>query len=353
VSEPAAALQRPAQGTRRRPLVIAHRGASGERPEHTLSSYELAIAQGADLIEPDLVPTRDGVLVARHENEISETTNVAEKREFERLRTTKIIDGTSTTGWFTEDFTLAELKTLRAKERLPAIRPGNMAYDGHDSIPTFAEVIALANRAGVARGRPVGIYPETKHPSYFRSLGLPVEQTLVDQLHASGHREKSAPVFIQSFEVNNLRMLRSMTDLPIIQLVLDAGTPPDGAYTSYADMLSETGLRKIAEYANGIGAQKSLLMPRDQANKSLPPTDFVKQAHEAGLLVHPWTFRSENAFLPTELRTPSAEGTFPAVSIGNWAREYGMAFDLGVDAVFSDWPRHALEAATRWMEVAG
>jgi glycerophosphoryl diester phosphodiesterase len=206
-----------------KPIVIAHRGASGLRPEHTLGAYELAIDQGADFIEPDLVPTRDGVLVARHENNIADTTDVAAHPEFARRKATKTIDGQPQTGWFTEDFTLAELKTLRAKERLPKLRPGNTAYDGQFQVPTLDEVIALAKRRGV------GIYPETKHPSYFRSIGLPLEDRLLAALRTAGWDSAHAPVFIQSFEVANLKALRPRTGVRLIQLMDAAGAPADGA----------------------------------------------------------------------------------------------------------------------------
>jgi glycerophosphoryl diester phosphodiesterase len=206
-------------------VVIGHRGASGLRPEHTLLSYNLAIDQGADFIEPDLVPTKDGVLVARHENNITETTDVADHPEFAARKATKTIDGETMTGWFTEDFTLAELKTLRARERLPQLRPANTAYNGQAGIPTFAEIIALAKRRSAETGRRIGIYPETKHSTYFASIGLPLEQRLVDQLKAAGWDSADAPVFIQSFEVDNLKRLSRMTHIRLIQLMQLAGGP--------------------------------------------------------------------------------------------------------------------------------
>lgn len=303
-------------------IVIAHRGASGERPEHTLAAYELAIAQGADFIEPDLVPTRDGVLVARHENEISGTTDVADKPEFAARKATKTIDGQQVTGWFTEDFTLAELKTLRAKERLPMLRPGNMAYDGRFEIPTLAEVIALAQAKGV------GIYPETKHPSYFGSIGLAVEARLVDQLKAAGWSKRSDPVFIQSFEVNNLKALRKITDLKLVQLMDKDGAPADGAAESYAAMRTPEGLKAIAVYADGIGP-----------NKDAVTADLVKAAHAAGLQVHPWTFRAENYFLPLRRKT----GIDPRKQ-GDLAGEITDYLAMGVDGVFSDHPANAVQA---------
>jgi glycerophosphoryl diester phosphodiesterase len=303
-------------------IVIAHRGASGERPEHTIAAYALAIAQGADFIEPDLVPTKDGVLVARHENEISGTTDVADRTAFAGRKATKTIDGQQVTGWFTEDFTLAELKSLRARERLPKLRPDNMAYDGEFEIPTLAEVIALAQKHGV------GIYPETKHPSYFASIGLPVEARLIDQLKASGWAKRSDPVFIQSFEVDNLKALRKITDLRLIQLMDKDGGPADGAAASYAAMRTPAGLKAIAAYANGIGP-----------NKDVVTADLVASAHAAGLKVHPWTFRAENYFLP--MRRWS--GVNPR-GHGDLRGEIAAHLAMGVDGVFSDFPGIAAQA---------
>ncbi|HEY9862027.1 MAG TPA: glycerophosphodiester phosphodiesterase family protein, partial [Candidatus Obscuribacterales bacterium] len=223
------------------PIVIGHRGASGLRPEHTLAAYELAIAQGADYIEPDLVATKDGVLVARHENEISGTTDVAERPEFSDRKTTKTIDGVAYTGWFTEDFTLAELKTLRAKERIPGLRPGNTAFNGQFEIPTLQEVIDLAQRKSAELGRTIGIYPETKHPSYFDSIGLSLEEPLVETLNQNGYIGLNAPVFIQSFEVGNLQQLNQLTDVPLVQLFGGATDQPydfvlQGDTRTYGDL---------------------------------------------------------------------------------------------------------------------
>ena len=313
-----------------KPLVIAHRGASGERPEHTLAAYELAIVQGADFIEPDLVATRDGVLVARHENEISGTTDVAAHPEFAARKTTKTIDGQTVTGWFTEDFTLAELKTLRARERLPQLRPQNVQYDGQFAIPTFAEVVALAKANGV------GVYPETKHPSYFRSLGLPLEPPLLRELTAAGWTSRSDPVFIQSFEAGNLKALRGQTQLRLIQLI-DSGTSAEGH--SYDAMLTPAGLAAIARYADGIGPAKDRLIPRDGNGLLLEPTSVVADAHKAGLAVHPWTFRAENYFLPAAMRSEGG----PAAH-GDLAAELRLFYALGVDGVFSDFPGIAARA---------
>jgi glycerophosphoryl diester phosphodiesterase len=305
------------------PIVIAHRGASGERPEHTLAAYELAIAQGADFIEPDLVSTKDGMLVARHENEIGETSDVATHSEFAARKTTKTIDGAKATGWFTEDFTLAELRTLRAKERLPLLRPDNKAYDGQFAIPTLDEIIALAKRASSETGRTIGIYPETKHPSYFTAIGLPLEAKLVAALDAAGWSGPDAPVFIQSFEVANLRRLKTMTGVRLIQLLDASGGPADGAAPSYAAMVTPEGLREVVTYAWGIGPNKAM---------SAAGT-LIADAHAAGLRVHPWTFRAENVFLPSDLRT----GINPR-GHGRVAEEMKRQLAAGVDGFFTDYP---------------
>ena len=316
------------------PIIIAHRGASGERPEHTLLSYQLAIVQGADFIEPDLVPTKDGVLVARHENEISGTTDVADHPEFAARRTSKTIDGAPVTGWFTEDFTLAELKTLRAKERLPQLRPGNMRYDGQAEIPTFDEIIALAKATSRDTGRTIGIYPETKHPTYFASIGLPLEEKLVATLHEAGWDRADAPVFIQSFEVANLKKLKGMTRIPLIQLMAASGGPADHAEPSYAAMATPEGLARVAEYATGIGPERTMILPASGSATSL-----VSDAHAAGLEVHPWTFRAENFFLLPAYRTTSG----PAEH-GRLAEEIAYFIGLGVDGLFSDYPYIAVSA---------
>ncbi|NIJ19908.1 glycerophosphoryl diester phosphodiesterase [Sphingomonas naasensis] len=310
------------------PIVIAHRGASGERPEHTLLSYRLAIEQGADFIEPDLVPTKDGVLVARHENEISGTTDVANHAEFVARKTTKTIDGAAVTGWFTEDFTLAELKTLRARERLPQLRPGNTRFDGQAEIPTLDEIIALAKQASRETGRTIGIYPETKHPGYFASIGLPLEARLVAKLHAAGWDRADAPVFIQSFEVANLKALNSMTRVPLIQLMSASGRPADGAEPSYAAMATPEGLKRVAAYATGIGPERTMIVPPSGAATSL-----VADAHAVGLKVHPWTFRAENFFLLPAYRSGGAPGDH-----GRLAEEIAYFIGLGIDGFFSDYP---------------
>ncbi|USU13256.1 glycerophosphodiester phosphodiesterase [Sphingomonadaceae bacterium OTU29THOMA1] len=308
------------------PIVIAHRGASGSRPEHTLAAYELAIDQGADFIEPDLVPTRDDVLVARHENAIGGTTDVAAHPEFASRRTTKTIDGQMLTDWFVEDFTLVELKTLRARERLPQLRADNARYDGQFEVPTLAEIIALARR------RHVGIYPETKHPTYFARIGHPTDGLLVDQLKAAGWDSADAPVFIQSFEVANLKRIHALTTVRLIQLVAGQGGPADGAVSSYAAMLTPVGLRQVATYAYGLGPDKAQLWSGDA------PTTLVSDAHAAGLRVHPWTYRAENTFLPARFR----RGEAPEAH-GDIAVEIASALRLGIDGFFTDYPLLGVE----------
>jgi len=319
------------------PLVIAHRGASGYRPEHTLASYELAIRMGADAIEPDLVSTRDGVLVARHENEIGGTTDVASRPAFADRMTTKVVDGLTLTGWFTEDFTLAELKQLRAVERIPDIRPNNTIYDGRFAIPTLQQVIDLAQRFGVA------IYPETKHPTYFDSIGLSLEEPLVRTLRANGLDRADSPVFVQSFETSNLRQLDRVIDVPLVQLIGGSGAPYDlvaaGSPLTYDDLTTPAGLRAIAAYADGIGPDKNRIVPRDSAGFLLPPTALVDDAHDRGLFVHPYTFRAENTFLPADFRV----GSDPA-RYGDIAAEFELFFALGVDGVFTDQPDIAVYA---------
>ncbi|HEV2874970.1 MAG TPA: glycerophosphodiester phosphodiesterase, partial [Thermoleophilaceae bacterium] len=285
------------------PLVIAHRGASGYRPEHTLAAYALGARLGADYVEPDLVATKDGVLVARHENEISTTTDVASRPAFADRRTTKTVDGIPITGWFTEDFTLAELRTLRATERIPALRQRNTLYDGRYRIPTLQEVIDLTRRMSRRLRRPIGIYPETKHPTYFRGIGLPLERPLIRILRRNGLDRRRAPVFVQSFETGNLRRLNRRLSVRLVQLLGAPDQSPFGESRSYGELAGDAGLRGIARYADGVGPPKEQIVPRDASGASLSPTDFVRRAHRAGLVVHPYTFRNENAFLPLELRS--------------------------------------------------
>jgi glycerophosphoryl diester phosphodiesterase len=317
--------------------VIGHRGASGYRPEHTLGAYRLAIAQCADYIEPDLVSTKDGVLVARHENEIGGTTDVADHPEFASRRTTKVIDGTAVTGWFTEDFTLAELRTLRARERLPEVRPQNTAYDGRYRIPTLAEVLDLARHSRTCDGRPVGVYPETKHPTYFASVGLPLEEHLVRTLDRYGYRGRRAPVIIQSFETGNLRRLDRMTSVRLAQLVDCSGAPYDlvaaGDSRTYADMITPAGLRTIARYADGVGVCKNALIPRNADGTLAAPAPVIADAHRQGLIVHAWTFRRENQFLPLEFR----RGSDPN-AVGDLVGEIRVFVEAGIDGFFTDNP---------------
>jgi glycerophosphoryl diester phosphodiesterase len=320
-------------------IIIAHRGASGERPEHTIAAYTLAIEQGADFIEPDLVLTKDGVLVARHENEISETTDVSAKPEFAKRKSTKMIDGQKMTGWFTEDFTLAELKSLRVKERLPQLRKANMAYDGQFAVPTFEEILELAKLQSARTGRNIGIYPETKHPSYFTSIGLPHEAPLLALLTRYGFTEKTAPVFIQSFEVGNLQSLRSKTKLRLIQLMDDKGSPADRSDLTYPAMATAGGLEAVAAYADGIGPNKALVIPRNMFGNLGQPTSLVADAHKLDLAVHPWTFRRENYFLPLGAKS----GIKPA-AFGDLESEIRAFLVAGVDGIFTDNPAQAIAA---------
>jgi glycerophosphoryl diester phosphodiesterase len=290
------------------PLIIGHRGASAYRPEHTLASYELAARMGADYIEPDLVATKDGVLVARHENEISGTTDVAAHPEFADRKKTKVIDGASITGWFTEDLTLAELKTLRAKERLPAVRQENTIYDGRFAVPTFQDVLDLRERLSRELDRDIGVYPETKHPTYFKSIGLDLTPKLVKALRGQKN------VFIQSFEDGNLRQLhRDRVKFPLVQL-LTATQPYDAA--------------AVAKYADGVGPDKT------RVTKA-----FVDEAHAKGLVVHPYTFRAENQFLPADLRSSADPNAY-----GNVIAEMQRYFAMGVDGLFTDNPDIGVEA---------
>ncbi|MGH3518257.1 MAG: glycerophosphodiester phosphodiesterase [Haloechinothrix sp.] len=319
------------------PLVIGHRGASGYRPEHTLASYELAARMGADYIEPDLVTTSDGVVVARHEPEIGGTTDVAERPEFADRKTTKSLDGVSVTGWFAEDFTLAELKTLRAKERIPELRPNNTRFDGRYQVPTLQEIIDLAKRLSKELGREIGIYPETKHPTYFRSMGLPLEPALADALERNGLNRPKAKVFVQSFEVANLKQLSGTLRVPLVQLINSSGAPYDfvaaGDPRTYDDLSTPAGLAEIATYADGVGPAKARIIPRNAQGYLTEPTSFVSDAHAAGLVVHPWTFRAENAFLPADYRSSGDPAAW-----GDTFAEFEKFLATGIDGVFADQP---------------
>lgn len=311
------------------PIIIGHRGASGDRPEHTLESYALAVSVGADYVEPDLVSTKDGVLVARHENEIGSTTDVAAK--FPARRRTQVIDGDTITGWWTEDLTLAELKTLRARERIAS---RGHSFDGQFEVPTFDEVLALVRRLGVERGRPVGVYPETKHAAHFRAIGLPLEEKLVASLARAGMNRRSAPVFIQSFEIRSLLRLKRLTPVRLVQLVNVTTAPPDSAAVSFASMRTPSGLRRVRRYADGIGAAKELIIA-DAPDGPVPvASSLVRDAHAAGLLVHIWTIRSDAPFLPAMWRSDQAAEL----------RAFRAA---GVDGVFTDFPANAVQALRR------
>lgn len=339
-----------------RPFVIAHRGASGYAPEHTLPAYFIAIQQGADYVEPDLVITRDGALVARHENEIGGTTDVASRPEFASRKATKTVDGEEITGWFTEDFTLAELKTLRARERLPQLRAANARYDGVFQIPTFDEVLELvaaadAQRTAQARaaGRPpparIGVYPETKHPSYFARLGLDFDDRMLESLNRHGYRNRNDPVCVQSFEVANLKALRRRTDLPLVQLVSPVGQPFDftlsGDPRSYLDLMSEAGLKEIAQYADAIGPHKWMAVQFGAGNAT--DTGLARRARAAGLGVHVWTLRAENEFLPGDLKSPG-----DAAARGDLSGEIHALLDAGITGFFADHPDLAVRARDEW-----
>ncbi|MFI6852901.1 glycerophosphodiester phosphodiesterase family protein [Streptomyces sp. NPDC050416] len=308
------------------PVVIGHRGAAGWRPEHTAVSYTYAVQTGADWIEPDLVPTKDHVLVVRHENEISQTTDVARRPEFAGRRTTKTVDGRSVTGWFTEDFTLAELKTLRAVERLPQVRNRNTVFDGREEVMTFQEVVALARKLSRAHGRTIAVFPETKHPTYFRSIGLPLEPKLAAAIRRArlGPRE----CVVQSFEPTSLRRMTGL-GVPLWQALGTTGGPYDLPTTTYRYMMTPDGLADIARYADWIGPDKS----------SLVGTSLLADAHAAGLRVGPYTFRAENQFLPAEFRRGTGSSDF-----GDAFAEYALYYRMGVDAVVTDFPDLAVMA---------
>ncbi|MGW1255313.1 glycerophosphodiester phosphodiesterase [Streptomyces sp. NPDC002513] len=319
------------------PTVIGHRGASGYRPEHTFGSYQLALDLGADIVEAgDLVPTKDGHLVCRHEPEIGGTTDVADHPEFAGRKTTKVLDGVPTTGWFTEDFTLAELKTLRAIERIPATRQRNTLYDGRWEIPTFEEVLRWQDEQTRKRGKQVWIYPETKHPTYFRKLGLGLEERLAKVLRAHGKDRKNAPVIIQSFEPTSIQRLNKLVGNPLVVLLSGANTRPwdfveTGDARTVADLVTPQGLKEIAGYAQGIGPTLDLVIPKDANGRLTRPSMLVADAHAAGLILHPYTMRNENTFLPADFR----KGTDPA-AYGDVFGAFAAYFATGIDGVFTD-----------------
>ncbi len=345
----AAAIARPA---RSRPLVLGHRGACAHRPEHTLASYARAIADGADFVEPDLVPTKDGVLVARHENNIAETTDVSAHPEFAARQATKTIDGEAVTGWFTEDFTLAELKTLRCKERLGAFRPESQAYDGEFQIVTFEEMIDFVGAEAAARGRVVGMIPEIKHSTYFARIGLPMEDRFLTALRAHSYL-RTAPVIVQSFEIANLKALRprlaDMANVRLMQLTENTAVPADraaaGDMRTWSDLLTLAGIAEVAGYAHFLAPYFRDLIPQGPDGRLASPTPLAEQAHNAGLLVGTWTFRPENKFIAADFRNAAGEGARnPAGSVAE-IRRYLAA---GVDAFFTDDPalgRIAADAA--------
>lgn len=336
---------------RKQPLIIAHRGASGQYPEHSLTAYALGIEQGADFIEPDLVFTKDGVLVCRHENEISGTTDIATHPEFADRKTTKTIDGESLTGWFTEDFTLAELKTLRVRERLPGLRPGNTRFDGQDVIPTFAELIALVRAAGSKAGRAIGLYPELKHPAFLEGLGFSPGSSLLAELKMAGLDDPQGPafaanpVYIQCFEADTLKKLAAETRIPLIELWSAEGW--------WDTSRIRNRMAEVKRYAAGIGVEKIMIFPRNRKEQSQGVTPLIFNAHRLGLLVHAWTFRAENAFLPAELRRGDpADSGYQALH-GDLDSEIGKFIRAGVDGIFTDFPAagaRAREAEKFWRE---
>ncbi|WP_329089859.1 glycerophosphodiester phosphodiesterase family protein [Streptosporangium sp. NBC_01469] len=317
------------------PIVIAHRGASAFRPEHTLLAYTVAISMGADYIEPDLVSTKDHVLVARHENELSATTDIARHPEFADRMTSKVINGIRHTGWFTEDFTLEELRTLRARERFARERRDNTAYDGIERIPTLDEVVQLAQRHGV------GVYAETKFPTYFASIGLPLEGPLLETFARYGWDDERDPAFIQSFEPGNLRRLRPLTRLRLVQFVGATGAPYDlasaGDPLTYDDMVTPEGLREVATYADAVGVVTKRIGPGDPGGldgRPVSPVALVRNAQEEGLLVHATTVRKLAARLRADLRG-DASGGRATEEVKKWLKRL---YRLNVDGVIADDP---------------
>ena len=318
------------------PTIVGHRGTAGYRPEHTLGSYSLALDMGAHVIEQDLVPTKDGHLVCRHEPDITATTDVSDHPEFAARKTTKVVDGISTTGWFTEDFTLAEIKTLRAKERIPANRQHNTLYDGHFEVPTYEEVLRWADEEGRRRGRPVWLYTETKHPTYFRGLGLGLEERFAKLLRRYGRDHEDAPIFLQSFEPSSMRRMADLVSAPRVVLLDAANTTPwdlkvAGDTRTVADLVKPEGLRWMASFAQGIGPTLDLIIPKDASGKLLEATTLVRDAHAQGLILHPYTMRNENTFLPADFR----RGTDPN-AYGDAFGAFKTYFETGIDGIFTD-----------------
>ncbi|MFJ8001631.1 glycerophosphodiester phosphodiesterase [Streptomyces sp. NPDC096310] len=326
------------------PTIVGHRGASGYRPEHTLGSYQHALDLGAHVIEQDLVPTKDGHLVCRHENDITATTDVADHPEFADRKATKSVDGVSLTGWFTEDFTLAELKTLRAEERIPGVRQHNTLYDGRWTIPTFEEVLRWADEQGRRLGRTVWLYTETKHPTYFRGLGLGLEEPFAKLLRKYRRDRADSAIFLQSFEPSSMRRMARLVDSPRVVLLDAAGSRPwdfgvAGDPRTVADLVKPEGLKWIASFAQGIGPTLDLVIPKDAAGKLGKPTTLVRDAHAQGLILHPYTLRNENAFLPADFR----RGTDPN-AYGDAFGAFEAYFAQGIDGIFTDNPDTGLLA---------
>ncbi|WP_162794343.1 glycerophosphodiester phosphodiesterase family protein [Nocardioides houyundeii] len=326
------------------PAVVAHRGASGHRPEHTLDAYRTAIRMGVDDIELDLVITADGVLVARHENELSLTTDVAERPELAHHRTTRVVDGRPVTGWFTEDLTLAEVKRLAARERHPELRAHSASHDGVEGVPTFNEVLAAVGAEASRRGRTVGLMVELKHPSHFAARGLPLVPPLLADLARHGLADPRSRVSVMSFETGVLRELAGLCRLPLVQLLEEGqGSPRDlelaGDPRTWADLVSPEGLAWISEYADGLGVARSLVLPRDPEGRLGAPTDLVRRAHRHWLTVHVWTLRAENRYLPSDLRGPGGPEAH-----GGLAAEVRAFLAAGVDGVITDHPDLAVPA---------
>lgn len=319
-------------------LVIAHRGASGERPEHTLAAYERAIDAGADFIEPDLVATKDLVLIARHETELSDSTDVASRDEFADRKRTKDVEGRKVTGWFAEDFTLAEIRALRAKERLPAIRPANTRFDGLYQVPTFGEIVALAKAKQAETGRIVGLYPELKHPTMLmEQAGIDMVDLLASALRKAGLEAATDRVFVQVFEVAPLQRLNRLVEVPLILLISAEGGPYDEKALRWSDMMTPAGLAEIAKYADGIGPHMGHVLDPDGT-----ATALVADAHAAGLKVHPWTLRKENFFMAPALQNPGG----PAAP-GKVKEAVALLERAGVDGVFTDDPALVVPAVRR------
>lgn len=325
------------------PLVLAHRGASGYRPEHTLAAYDLAVEQGADYIEPDLVMTKDGVLVDRHEPEISGTTDVADHPEFADRKTTKNLDGTQVTGWFVDDFTLAELKTLRAKERLGDMRPESQGYDGQFEVPTFEEVLAKREALSRKTGRVIGIIPEIKHSTYLHDEGFDPEAEVARLVTTYHLNHPKAPLWVQSFELTALKDLRDEHGYKGKSTFLT--TVKGGPYdlheqgTTYAELTTASSMQDLSQWIDGFGPEKNAVIARNADGSLGEPTSFVEDAHAAGLKVTPWTFRAENTFLPTDYRI----GTDPAAH-GRMADEVTRFYEVGIDGAFCDQPDICVEA---------